>query len=334
MIPHAARFFIVFLCVTMERVTGSYNKSPCEILNCANNGVCMEVMSGNGNDSVTSCKCNERYTGSRCQYAVILKRHSMASNSAKLEILQKQSNNSNQDFVHTMEKESKFTIIYWTNFSSSACAMASGVHLGLVTIENLEPDMGYTFCAVSGLAEFCHHYNIDDGMPINCVFITTSGPTAEYDSPVYIAPLVLSILFVIGLCILLAVIIKRRYIECLYKYNPCLNSKTKNDTTVLYMGTGSKRNSKHLMPLPERPPPDIVLHPPSSPGRPPHKLSQSTRGYTSTFSAHNESAIPLTTVIEYDPSDDTSAAIGRTYSDDNSCSAETRLIFHQIDTER
>ncbi|XP_033763333.1 uncharacterized protein LOC117344620 [Pecten maximus] len=336
MIPHVVRL-IIFVCVTMDRTTGNQShegfSSPCEILDCANNGVCMEVISGNGSDSMASCKCSERYTGSRCQYVVVLKYHLITSNSAKLEISRKHSNDSRHTFDNTLDNESRFTIIYWTNFSSAACTMASGITSGPVTIDSLEPDTRYTFCAFSGMTEFCHHYNVDDGMPINCVLITTSAPKQDDDSPVYIAPLVLSILFVIGLCILLAVIIKRKYIECLYKYNPCLSSNTKSDTTVLYMGVGGRRkgnNTKHLMPLPERPPPDIVLHPPSSPGRPPHKLAHSTRGYTSTFSARNESAIPLTTVIEYGPTNDTSTPCTG-YNDHNS--AETSLILHQIDTE-
>ncbi|XP_060065753.1 uncharacterized protein LOC132546075 [Ylistrum balloti] len=311
--------------------------SPCEILDCTNNGVCMEVMSTNGSDYHASCKCSERYTGSRCQYNVVLKYHLTTSNSVKLEILRGQSNDSKHNFVETSDNGSRFTVLYWTNFSTFACTMASNVKFGPTTIGNLEPDTRYTFCAVSGITEFCHHYNMDDGIPVNCVFITTSGPSHDNGSPVYIAPLVLCLLFVIGLCIFLAVVIKRKYIQCLYKYHPCLSSKAKSDTTVLYMGVGNRRkgnySNKHLMPLPERPPPDIVLHPPSSPGRPQHKLAQSTRGYTSTFSAKNESAIPLTTVIEYGPTGDATTASESRFSGNNLCSAETSLIIHSVDTE-
>ncbi|OWF36936.1 hypothetical protein KP79_PYT25945 [Mizuhopecten yessoensis] len=203
MIAQAVQLTFIFVIVTMDLTTGKQLndgiRSPCDILDCANNAVCMEVLSENRSESRTSCKCSERYTGSRCQYVVVLKYHLLTSNSAKLEISRDHSNDTNHTDHDITDHESKFTILYWTNFSALACTMASDVNSGPLTIGSLEPDTKYTFCAVSGIAEFCHYYNFHDEMPVNCVFITTSGPTQDDGSAVYIAPLVLTIMFVIGL---------------------------------------------------------------------------------------------------------------------------------------
>lgn len=283
----------------------------------------MEIISPTGSDSTATCKCSVRYAGSRCQYAVGLKSNSLTSHSAELEISLEHTNESIREH-HTSETDSKFTLLYWMNFSLSACAMRPDVMSGPLTIGRLESNTKYTFCAVSGLAQYCHQYSVIDRLPVNCVYVTTLDHVETTGSHTYIAPLVLSILFVIGLCIFLAMIINRKYMTCFYKYQSCLKSKRNRDTRNLYMGKDRKRKGdksrQYLMPLPEPPLPDIVIHPPASPDRPSHKLAQSARGYTSTFSAQNEAAIPLTTVIEDVPGTE-------------SPTGDTKFIFHQVETE-
>lgn len=284
---------------------------------CENDSLCKTTvyLSSGKERAQAQCVCHGSYTGPRCEAFMKLMASDVTSRSIRISIKFNQTESVKMPSEKVLENFLMYSLNYWNNKTAQECSVIPQSSARSHVISGLQPETEYTFCANSdSFINWCPLEDIS-----NCLVIKTPSDMTADTLPPYLVPVAIVVVVLILVTIITALILRKKQFKC-------TKSKESN-----YLGSQTfksqkrrkkkkDKNNQDLFLLPGTPPSErLQINTPSSPGRPKHSLTKhSSRGYAS-FSAKNDTAIALKTVLEYVPNE-------------NSDQTEPCLVIHETST--
>ncbi|ESO85870.1 hypothetical protein LOTGIDRAFT_235673 [Lottia gigantea] len=177
-------FLAILIIIGMVLAIGSANSqelqkvlhTSCDELNCENDNPCQSVT--NDGPTQATCFCQGPWTGSRCELAIIFITKSVTDDSVELEVKGRNSKNISK----ILQYHQKYTIRYWSNSTEHACMLVQDVASPTHVIDGLSQSVQYTFCAETGIVDFCEVRSFGSGLPSNCVSVLTLNAYDQSES--------------------------------------------------------------------------------------------------------------------------------------------------------
>lgn len=256
------------------------------------------------------CLCIGSYVGKNCEGKLSISEPKAKTTSISFNV-QISSSMPISDPVQYVPED--ITVHYWQNYSQLTCSIFTGKMGKLLTIQNLLPETLYTLCVVNGNVNYCSLHDEQLNSSLSCIEILTPLSNSEElnndkEDKEWIFP-------VIAVCCVMVILSS----VCLCSVANCrkrskVHLKNKNSTgqqslsaeldlflaqnhmeeNVPNLSNAHERNMNIHSTFPRSVP---VVRPPNIPGRPPHKMSQQSMGYSS-FTLRNSKSLSLNTVLE------------------------------------
>lgn len=275
--------------------------SFCGSLGCANNATCRTTLTNNEMEgshvTYSECVCQGDWIGPKCEHLLSLNllrhQHDVAELVADVIYVETTRRGGKRNRrPKTKPFELSFSVQYWTNDSMAMCNIMTEVKSKAFHLKGLKPGTLYTACASAVGVDLCFAKTPQRlNSRSNCVYFQTLvgnetlvAPSREI-SPV-VAPLALTIFFVIILVIFVVILVKCRTWQHCRKNGPLLRRR------ILTSSRNCKCPCLSSVSTETRPEPrtDGWLMPKTANGR--------FRNYSKRRHPH-PTAIPLTTIIEY-----------------------------------
>lgn len=309
--------FCVLMLVSLFQMFKTHSsvstESLCDLLQCQHSCPCMIIneLSSNGSYIARAkCLCIGSYVGKNCEGKLSISEPKAKTTSISFNV-QISSSMPISDPVQYVPED--ITVHYWQNYSHLTCSIFTGKMGKLLTIQNLLPDTLYTLCVVNGNVNYCSLHDEQLNSSLSCIEILTPLSDSEElnndkEDKEWIFP-------VIAVCFVMVILSS----VCLCSVANCrkrskVHLKNKNSTgqqslsaeldlflpqnhmeeNVPNLSNAHERNMNIHSTFPRSVP---VVRPPNIPGRPPHKMSQQSMGYSS-FTLRNSKSLSLNTVLE------------------------------------
>lgn len=288
-------------------------ESLCDLLQCQHSCPCMIIneLSSNGSYIARAkCLCIGSYVGKNCEGKLSISEPKAKTTSVSFNI-QISSSMPISDPVQYVPED--ITVHYWQNFSQLTCSIFTGKMGKLLTIQNLLPETLYTLCVVNGNVNYCNLHDEQLNSSLSCIEISTPLSDSEemnndkeedWILPVIVVCSVMVILSSVCLCSVAncrkrsKVHLKNRdskgQQQCLSAELDLFLPQNRMEEYVPNVSNAHERNMNIHSTFPRSVP---VVRPPNIPGRPPHKMSQQSMGYSS-FTLRNSKSLSLNTVLE------------------------------------
>lgn len=289
----------------METVTTEseviQNYSSCSSLLCENDSLCKTTvyLSGEQERAQAQCVCHGSFTGPRCEAVMKLMASDVTSRSIRISIKFNQTKTFTLPSEKILENYLMYSLNYWNNKTSQECSVIPQSSVRSHVISGLQPETEYTFCAKSdSFISWCPLEDLS-----NCLVIKTPNDLTSDSLPPYLVPVAIVVVVLIVVTVVSALIFRKKHFKCT-KANESNYFGSQTFESHKRRKMKKDKNSQDLFLLSGTPPSErLQINTPPSPGRPKHSLTKhSSRGYAS-FSAKNDTAIALKTVLEYVPNE-------------------------------
>lgn len=310
--------FCVLMLVSLFQMFKTHSsvstESLCDLLQCQHSCPCMIINELSSNGSYISrakCLCIGSYVGKNCEGKLSISEPSAKTTSVSFSV-QISSSMPISDSVQYVPED--ITIHYWQNYSQITCSIFTGKMSKILKIQNLLPETLYTLCVVNGNVNYCSLHDEQLNSSLSCIEIATPQSDTEEmaDDNKEDEEWILPVIAVCSVMVILSSVCLCSVANCRKRSKVHLKNKqsrgqqslsaeldlflpqnhTEGNVPNMYNAHG--RNMNFHSTFPRSVP---VVRPPNIPGRPPHKMSQQSMGYSS-FTLRNSKSLSLNTVLE------------------------------------
>lgn len=289
-------------------------ESVCDLLQCQHSCPCMIIneLSSNGSYIARAkCLCIGSYVGKNCEGKLSISETIAKTTSVSFRV-QISSSMPISDPAQYVPED--ITVHYWQNHSQLTCSIFTGKMGKILTIQNLLPETLYTLCVVNGNVNYCSFHDEQLNSSLSCIEISTPlSDSEEMNNDKEDEEWILPVIAVCSVMVILSSVCLCSVANCRKRSKVHLKNKdSKGQQQSLsaeldlflpqnhmeeYVPNASnayERNMNIHSTFPRSVP---VVRPPNTPGRPPHKMSQQSMGYSS-FTLRNSKSLSLNTVLE------------------------------------